>query len=603
MKSNGEEKLVSVIIPTYNRKELLLKAVDYVLNQTYKEIEIIVVDNSEKDCLVELNSLMKKGSGGMLVYIHNDEPMNASASRNIGLEVSSGNYIAFLDDDDEWHPEKIEKQVELMVKHPDCPLVTCGSLDLRYGRRYEDYPPVCATRKELFNSFSYSCTSAYLFRRTPLFLFGGFDEDLPSAQEYELALRLTPYHKPRSVPKLLVTQNASDGQISTNWKNKRKGITKVFQKYRWGFLLADWKNGFKIVGLRLMFHLCELIGEKRVYGLLHRFKKKHASGKKRILFLYKQDRSFVHMDYELLAKNYDVIKYRYTGLGSLPGLINNFRKVDIIFSWFASYHSFFPAFLSKKPLVVVTGGYDVACEKEIGYGLMLSPIWRRMVRYILKSASAIISVSEFNRSEVKRGCGLDSIMIYNCVDSDKFKPAGKEDKNLVLTVGAVTLENWVRKGISNFVDVAELFNDGTKFYAVGRINADAVNLVKNAVRRSDNIDFTGFVSDDELLKLYQKAKVYCQLSYYESFGVSPAEAMLCGCIPIVTDRSALPEVVGELGYKKHYHDTEGIVASIKEAQKKKSSKVFRDRIVKTFSLEKREKQLCKVMEDVINENK
>ena len=598
MRTDGEEKLVSVIIPTYNRKEFLLKAVDDVLNQTYKEIEIIVVDDSKEDCQAKLNALMKKDTKKALIYIHNNKPMNASTSRNIGLETSSGNYIAFLDDDDNWHPEKIEKQLELMHEHPDCPLVTCGSLDLRYGRRYEDYPPVCVTQKDMFKSFSYSCTSAYLFRRNSLILSGGFDEDLPSAQEYELALRVAIYHNPRSVPELLVTQNTSEGQISTNWKNKRKGINKVFKKYRWDFLTADWKNGFKIVGLRLMFHLCGLIGERRVYGLLHKVKKKHASGKKRILFLYKQDRSFAHMDYELLARNYDVIKYRYTGLGSLPGLINNFRKVDIIFSWFASIHSFFPAFLSKKPLVVVTGGYDVAGEREIGYGLMLSPIWGRMVRYILKSSSAILSVSDFNRSQVKKWCGLDSTMIYNCVDSEKFKPAGKKDKNMVITVGAVTLENWVRKGFANFVDVAEQFNDDTKFYAVGKINDDALDLIYEATERTNNIYFTNFVSDDELLKLYQKAKVYCQLSYYESFGVSPAEAMLCGCIPVVTDRSALPEVVDELGYKKSYHDTEGFATSIEEAQKKKSSKVFRDRIVKTFSPEEREKQLCKVMEEI-----
>ena len=70
-----------------------------------------------------------------------------------------------------------------------------------------------------------------------------------------------------------------------------------------------------------------------------------------------------------------------------------------------------------------------------------------------------------------------------------------------------------------------------------------------------HIEFTGFVTDDELLGWYQRAKVYCQLSYYESFGMAAAEAMLCECVPVVTRKGALPEVVGETGFYVEYGES------------------------------------------------
>jgi len=106
--------LVSVIIPTYGRSELLDRAIDSVLAQTYDNIEIIVVDdnnsNSEHRKHTE-NVLQKYLQNGQAVYLKHEKNVGGSAARNTGIKASKGEYVALLDDDDEWFPEKIEKQI------------------------------------------------------------------------------------------------------------------------------------------------------------------------------------------------------------------------------------------------------------------------------------------------------------------------------------------------------------------------------------------------------------------------------------------------------------------------------------------------------------
>src|SRR3989338_8677774 len=99
---------VSVIIPTHNRPELLKRAVKSVLNQTYKDLEVIVVDDGlEKRADETVNSF----NDSRLKYIQHPEEKGGSAARNTGIKNSSGEFIAFLDDDDEWLPEKLEIQI------------------------------------------------------------------------------------------------------------------------------------------------------------------------------------------------------------------------------------------------------------------------------------------------------------------------------------------------------------------------------------------------------------------------------------------------------------------------------------------------------------
>ncbi|MBQ3006891.1 MAG: glycosyltransferase family 2 protein [Clostridia bacterium] len=112
--------LVSVIIPTYRRSvSYVSRAVDSVLNQTYPNVEIIVVDDStdeyegRKDVEAYIDSLKKSN----LIYCKNQKNLGGSLSRNRGIELSNGQYITFLDDDDEYLPEKIKKQLDFMLEN------------------------------------------------------------------------------------------------------------------------------------------------------------------------------------------------------------------------------------------------------------------------------------------------------------------------------------------------------------------------------------------------------------------------------------------------------------------------------------------------------
>src|SRR2546429_9117536 len=102
---------VSVIIPTYNRAEFLCSAITSVLNQTFHNFEIIVVDDASQDHTREvMNSLGDK----RIRYIRHEKNKGVAATRNTGLVNAKGTYIAFLDDDDEWLPEKLQKQFNLL---------------------------------------------------------------------------------------------------------------------------------------------------------------------------------------------------------------------------------------------------------------------------------------------------------------------------------------------------------------------------------------------------------------------------------------------------------------------------------------------------------
>ena len=117
---NGEQlnKLVSVIIPTYNNAKYLPHTIQTVLNQTYQPLEVIVVDDGSTDDTVEaLNPFRDK-----IFYFYKDNA-GVSRARNFGISQARGRYIAFLDADDLWHRDKLKQQVEVLDNNPNCGLV------------------------------------------------------------------------------------------------------------------------------------------------------------------------------------------------------------------------------------------------------------------------------------------------------------------------------------------------------------------------------------------------------------------------------------------------------------------------------------------------
>ena len=114
--SKGNRSLVSTIIPTHNRSKMLNRSINSVLNQTYSAIECIVIDDGSTDNTVDVIETQKDDR---LIYVSHKSNRGASAARNTGIRHSNGEYISFLDDDDEWLPTKLEKQVELLTNLPN----------------------------------------------------------------------------------------------------------------------------------------------------------------------------------------------------------------------------------------------------------------------------------------------------------------------------------------------------------------------------------------------------------------------------------------------------------------------------------------------------
>ena len=112
---NGKTPKVSVIIPTYNRAHLVGRAIRSVLNQTYQDFEIIVVDDGSTDNTEEV---VKSFNDPRIRYIRHEKNRGGSAACNTGIRAARGEYIAFQDSDDEWLPEKLEKQMQVFENTP-----------------------------------------------------------------------------------------------------------------------------------------------------------------------------------------------------------------------------------------------------------------------------------------------------------------------------------------------------------------------------------------------------------------------------------------------------------------------------------------------------
>lgn len=186
-------RLVSVIITTHNRQKLLSRAIESVFLQSYQNIECIVVDDASED---GTKGYCESIENIKYIRISKEESKGGNYARNLGIKNAVGEYIAFLDDDDYWLPEKIEKQVNLL-KEKQCSLVFCGR-KLEYVKEnekifYREDLPRPEYKGDLSTEILMTIcttTSALIVKRDMLLDVGLFDENLKFWQEYELLIRL-----------------------------------------------------------------------------------------------------------------------------------------------------------------------------------------------------------------------------------------------------------------------------------------------------------------------------------------------------------------------------------------------------------------------------
>lgn len=245
--------LVSVIIPTYKRSDYLLNCIDSVIKQTYKNLEIIVVDDNglgtefQKSTEKNLQHLINSKS---IIYIAHEINKNGSAARNTGFKASHGEFVNFMDDDDSFEPNKILEQVMLLSSLPES-----------FGAVYCKSRFVCKTKvtkktkiwtsnynksgmivKDYLLGVAEFNTSALLFRRSVIEELGGFDESYVRHQDYELMTRFfSNYMVSCTKSDFLMTYDMSRDRGNFPSMSKLRDVRIKFIKQfesdlrRWGF--------------------------------------------------------------------------------------------------------------------------------------------------------------------------------------------------------------------------------------------------------------------------------------------------------------------------------------------------------------------------------
>jgi len=228
--------LVSVIIPTYNRADLLSRAVKSVLSQSYRDLECIIVDDASTD---NTEDIVRELDDERMVYIRHERTRGNAATRNTGIQHASGVYIALLDSDDEWLPGKLAKQVALMEASPELVGVVHCMHYARYAnpnRQVEIKGPasfVGDVYPQLLRGQCPSIMSSVLIKRECFDTCGILDEHLPSFVDYDLWLRVSQKYHFACVPEFLTIVYQHEGSRQSKDMTPRKaGLERILSK--WG---------------------------------------------------------------------------------------------------------------------------------------------------------------------------------------------------------------------------------------------------------------------------------------------------------------------------------------------------------------------------------
>jgi glycosyltransferase involved in cell wall biosynthesis len=324
----------------------------------------------------------------------------------------------------------------------------------------------------------------------------------------------------------------------------------------------------------------------------------------RVLFVHSRRASFVAIDREILAERYEIEDLYQPGRLPNPiAVIGGVARADLVFGWFASWHTFFPitlAWLARKPTVLMVGGFDTADMPDIGYGHQRGGLRRWASRWIMRRARRLVTNSDYSLSEIERNTpippGRVTVVHHGVPDPFGELPAEKQPE--ALTVGAIDRTTLVQKGQLPFVRAAAELPD-VRFVFAGKWLDDAIDVLRAAA--PGNVDFTGWLSDSELGACYRRAAVYVQASRHEGFGLAVAEAMLAGCVPVVMNVTAMPEVVGDTGVLIESQRPADVAAGVRRALElgPDAGRRARERILTRFPLERRREGIQRVTREAL----
>ena len=233
-----QEYLLSVIIPTFNRQiSIIDRAVKSIQIQTYPNIEIIIVDDNKNNSSLSLN-IKKYCQENGVIYIKQFGNNGACNARNIGVANSQGEYIAFLDDDDEWLPSKASEQIAMLKKGYGLVFskglnvyTNLNSKELPYGNNsnFIQEPKF----EDLLIKNYVGTTSQIMTTRECFFSVNGFDPDFPARQDYDFCLRVSQHYRLYGIDRILFKHyHHSTYQITKNINHTLNGYLKLYKKYK-----------------------------------------------------------------------------------------------------------------------------------------------------------------------------------------------------------------------------------------------------------------------------------------------------------------------------------------------------------------------------------
>lgn len=251
---------VSVIIPTHNRAEFLSCAIESVLRQTFTDLEIIVSDDKSTDHTQEV---VKGFKDSRIKYISNDGHNGPSTTRNKGILASEGEYIAFLDDDDEWLPDKLQRQIEILDKsQPNI----CGVYSNRLfierttGKIISDNPGAKILKGNLLYQLIIKnpiSTPTVVVRKSCLDEAGLFDETISYMEDRDLWIRLSMHWDFEYIPKPLVKVYVNGNKhLSQNLEGQTEAREKILERYK--HLFKSNKKSWGELYLCLGAQYCQL---------------------------------------------------------------------------------------------------------------------------------------------------------------------------------------------------------------------------------------------------------------------------------------------------------------------------------------------------------
>ncbi len=348
----------------------------------------------------------------------------------------------------------------------------------------------------------------------------------------------------------------------------------------------------------------------------------------KVLYFYALPSTFINKDLGFLSEKFSVLPFSFSPpkkqlsliwvMKELAFILRNFSSAKIYICQFGGYHSFLPALIGKvfnKPCLIITGGTDCVALPSINYGNFRKYFLGLFTKWSYSLCSHISPVHESlmlnNYTYQKDDYPKQGILyfcpqlktpyttIYNGYDSSFWKKNKEKKKNVFTTVvGRIKMSFTIPlKGIDLILEIAPLFPE-CEFRLIG-IPPDY-----NLGETTGNIVKIPFSTNDEIRDTYSESEFYLQLSMSEGFPNALSEAMLCECIPIVSNVGAMPFIINDGGFILNHRDKNELTALIRKAlicDKATLAQGARLRIAKNFPDTLRKKNLTALIDRLISE--